>query len=180
MVMACRDKHSPYSLDRNVVGTVLAAECGICDGQASKKARCRCRCSEQAMARAPGLLENQGIGRLFRSATTRPPVSILTRPAPASPLQLKHSITQSHSTTVILNRALSSIGPLPSPEKKQEDGRCGKGVMDGGDERGRSGGAQGPGRTVPLELRSAIHPPDRQGQRSERLVARQEPGAGDG
>jgi hypothetical protein len=138
------------------------------------------RCSEQAMARAPGLLENQGIGRLFRSATTRPPVSILTRPAPASPLQLKHSITQSHSTTVILNRALSSIGPLPSPEKKQEDGRCGKGVMDGGDERGRSGGAQGPGRTVPLELRSAIHPPDRQGQRSERLVARQEPGAGDG
>jgi hypothetical protein len=49
--------------------------------------------------------------------------------------------------------------------------------MDGGDERGRSGGAQRPGWALSLELRPAIHPPDRQGQRSELLVAGQEVGA---
>jgi hypothetical protein len=49
--------------------------------------------------------------------------------------------------------------------------------MDGGHERGRSGSPQRPGRTLPLELRAAIHPPDRQGQRSELLVAGQEVGA---
>ncbi|XBI59710.1 hypothetical protein VPH35_040730 [Triticum aestivum] len=36
--------------------------------------------------------------------------------------------------------------------------------MDGGDERGRRGGAQGPGRALPLELRAQVHPQDRQGQ----------------
>ena len=39
--------------------------------------------------------------------------------------------------------------------------------MDGGDERGRGGGAQGPGGPMPLELRAAVRPPDRQGQRAQ-------------
>jgi hypothetical protein len=52
--------------------------------------------------------------------------------------------------------------------------------VDGGDERRRSRGAQGPGRPLPLELRAAVHPPHRQGQRAQLLVAGQEIGAGRG
>lgn len=51
---------------------------------------------------------------------------------------------------------------------------CGEGVVDGGDERGRGGGPQGPVRPLPLELRAAVDPPGRQGQRARRPLAGQE------
>jgi hypothetical protein len=121
MVMACRDKHSPYSLDRNVVGTVLAAECGICDGQASKKARCRCWCSEQTMARAPGLLGNQG---------SRPAVSLCNHQASRqyinpssacfpSPTQTQHhSISQHYS-----DPKLSSLASAPYQARRRRSNK---------------------------------------------------------
>jgi hypothetical protein len=63
--------------------------------------------------------------------------------------------------------------------RRREDGRCSQGIVDGGDERGRGGGAQGPGRTLPLKLHaevSQVHPPGRQGQgqRPQRRLAGQE------
>jgi hypothetical protein len=73
----------------------------------------------------------------------------------------------------------SKNSPLEIPE--EEDGGRGKGFMDGSDDRRRSGGSQGPGRPVPVELRAAVHPPNRQGQQRPRLlVAGQQGGAGRG
>jgi hypothetical protein len=51
--------------------------------------------------------------------------------------------------------------------------------MDGGDDRGRGGGPQTPVRSLPNELRDAVHPTDRQGQRPQLLVAGQQAGASD-
>ncbi|KAB8097125.1 hypothetical protein EE612_025782, partial [Oryza sativa] len=57
--------------------------------------------------------------------------------------------------------------------RDRSNGGCSEGVLDGGDERGRSGGAQGPGRTLPLELRAAVHPQGGQGQRRRRLAGQE-------
>jgi hypothetical protein len=52
--------------------------------------------------------------------------------------------------------------------------------MDGSDGRGGRRSPQGPGRSLPLELRAAVDPPERQGQRAQLLVADQEAGTGGG
>uniref|UniRef100_A0A8R7TNP8 Uncharacterized protein n=1 Tax=Triticum urartu TaxID=4572 RepID=A0A8R7TNP8_TRIUA len=58
------------------------------------------------------------------------------------------------------------------------DGWSSEGFVDGGDGRGRRGGAQGPGRALPLELCPQVHPSDSQGKgqrpRRRRRLARQE------
>jgi hypothetical protein len=66
-------------------------------------------------------------------------------------------------------------------QQSRANGGRGEGFVGGGDERRRSGGAQVPGRTLPLELqlRAAVHPSDRQGQRPQLLIAGQQAGAGD-
>jgi hypothetical protein len=52
--------------------------------------------------------------------------------------------------------------------------------VDGGHERGRRGGAQGPGWPLPLELRAAVRPPHRQGQRPQQPRRAAGQGAGPG
>jgi hypothetical protein len=75
---------------------------------------------------------------------------------------------------------LSSIHVSINPREEEEgNGRSSEGFMDGGNERRGGGGPQGPGRTLPLELRASVHPPDDQGQRPQLLIAGQEAGAGD-
>ena len=121
--------------------------------------------------RAPGIQENQ-----------QPPSRILTRspPLPSPPQQsisASEHRTQPHSVTAIASQINR---PCKSLEKRGGgDGGRSEGVVDGGHERGRRGGAQGPGGPLPLEQRAAIHPPGRQGQRSQ-LRAGKEAGPGGG
>jgi len=87
--------------------------------------------------------------------------------------------TAQYKSTAISERSSDSEAKQANLQERGGHGGRSEGVVDGGDERGRRGGAQGPGGALPLELRAAVHPPGRQGQRSQ-LRAGQEAGAGAG
>jgi hypothetical protein len=113
-----------------------------------------------------------------------PPVHITHPLRLASPPQ--HSTTK-QATSLATNRKqqakVFSRGRRRRPTPGGDGSSSDEGVVvDGGHERGRRGGAQGPGRPLPLELRAAVRPPHRQGQRAQRLrrAAGQGPGPGGG
>uniref|UniRef100_A0ACD5V1X6 Uncharacterized protein n=1 Tax=Avena sativa TaxID=4498 RepID=A0ACD5V1X6_AVESA len=124
------------------------------------------------MRKHPVSLENQRL---------RP--AVLLQPSRVYNALYSHSPFQQHkhpfsSLTTLQVHYSTQRSQIQSPKLKQgrrrRDGWCSEGVVDGGDKRGRRGGTQGPGRSLPLELRDQVHPPGSQGQRPRRYLAGQE------
>uniref|UniRef100_J3M1R6 Uncharacterized protein n=1 Tax=Oryza brachyantha TaxID=4533 RepID=J3M1R6_ORYBR len=137
--------------------------------------------SEFRRKQAPGIPGNQRAAPpVSPNPSSLPPLLYIIRP-PLPPVLHQHrlhSISCPVSVLTATRKTKLRIEFDPILNLKPNGG-CSEGVVDGGDERGRGGGAQGPGGALPLELRAAVHPPRRQGQR-RRSIAGQEAARGGG